>query len=126
MESDSAALRISALISISTMTVCLTCRSQSKMPMIASVLSAWMKILSIKASCPQFPMRARADDAAVVQAGGQSHTSCQRDHCPIVRTELGARKIQFRGGSQHDLSQPLTQSAICADPARDHETPMAG
>src|SRR5271163_1360727 len=121
MESDNAALRISALISISTMTVCLTCRSQSKMPMIASVLSACMKILSIESSkpllqqrlppaIPKFPIRPHVEAAALLHAGSHSQTSRQRDHCPIVRAELDAREIQFRPDATHHLGQPLAQA----------------
>src|SRR6202044_3813394 len=138
MESDRAALRISALISISTITVCLTCRSQSKMPMIASVLSACMKILSIESSkpllqlrlspaIPEFPIRPHVEGAAaLVHATGHSQTSRQRDHCSIVRAELNAREIQFRPDATHHLGQPLAQAKIGADASRDDQAPMPG
>src|SRR5580692_7303994 len=137
MESDRAALRISALISISTMTVCLTCRSQSKMPMMASVLSAWTKILSmcrlnsccsgeVRAAVPKFPIRPRADDGALRHAGRQSHAPRQRNHCPVVRAELGAWKIQIRGGGQRHIGEPLAQAAIGADAPRHDQAPMPG
>src|ERR1700722_2689028 len=136
MESDNAALRMSALISMSTMTLCLTCRSQSKMPMIASVLSARRKILSmcsrnpcsrnaIRSDGAQFPICPRANAEAVMHAGRQSHASCQCDHCPIVRAELGARKIQLRSGITRHVGEPFAQENIGADPAGNDQAPMA-
>src|ERR1700722_5757918 len=137
MESDNAALRTSALISMSTMTVCLTCRSQSKMPMTASVLSACTKILSMSRLNPccgsgsrsgtsKFPIRTSADGAAVVHTRRQSQTSRQRDHCPVVRAELGARKMQFRPATPRDVGETLAQADVGADTSGNDQAPMPG
>src|ERR1700722_2567961 len=137
MESDNAALRTSALISMSTMTVCLTCRSQSKMPMIASVLSACTKILSmvglnpscggaIRSGTSKFPIRSSADGTAVVHAGRQSQTSRERDHCTVIRAELGARNMQLRPAGTRDVGETLAQANVGADPPGNHQAPMPG
>src|SRR5688500_16674486 len=104
MLSLAAARRISAAISTSMTTVCLTRRSQSQMPTMHSMLSGLRKIVSMKrlavggwrlvggaAERVERPARGRTDAKVVVLACGQPTVAGVGDHGGIVGAKLGAR-----------------------------------
>src|SRR5687767_14434928 len=100
MLSVAAARRMSAAISTSMTTVCLTRRSQSQMPTMHSMLSWLRKILSIAEALAiggwaeeriEGPPRGRTDAQIVVLAGGEPTVASVGDHGGIVGAKLGAR-----------------------------------
>src|SRR3954470_10760717 len=131
MRSLAAARRISAAISRSMMTVCLTRRSHSQMPTMHSTVSELRKILSItcrsigsgamrrRPQRVQRPARAGADLQFVVLAAGQTAIASVRDHRRVVRTELRPRIEDFQPGALTQSPEFGAQLLIRADAARD-------
>src|SRR6185436_10425431 len=122
---------MSAAISRSMMTVCLTRRSHSQMPTMHSTVSELRKILSItcrlagsgavrrRSQRVQRPARAGADLQFVVLAAGQTAIASVRDHRSVVRTELRPRIEDLQSSASAQSAELGAQRLIRADAAGD-------
>src|SRR5262245_45601367 len=101
MRSLAAALRISAAISMSMITRCLTWRSHSQMPTmhstvrpvrkILSMVTCWFEVAPRRTQFVDGPARTSVDRQTLALAAGQSQIASVRDHGGVVGTEFGTR-----------------------------------
>src|SRR5687768_1051432 len=120
-----AALRMSAAISTSMTTVCLTRRSQSQMPTMHSMLSWLRKILSMgcagRVQGVQGPTRGGSDFQIVVLARGEPTVAGVSDHGGIVGAELGPRIQNLQPTAFAERLELRAQAPIGTDAARDDQ-----
>src|SRR5579871_357046 len=103
------------------------------MPMMVSVLSACMKILSIvlysiplSGELRQIPLGARPEGKTLMLAPAQPQTPGERDHCAVIGAEFRPRKIQPGPGRARDRRKAPAQPLIGSDATGHHHSSMAG